>query len=376
MHRAGVPRAVSDPVRALRRSLAFSGAVGVTVPATQVASNDRLLDPARFPSEGYWAFCRFESDAIPAVRLGFQRGGFNAGPQACIPNPSYLQLHLEVMTREGALLWLPSGLYPAERVESAPTAFSIRLANPGHEIFQFAGWPQIQCQFRSEDDYVAVDLHFDLRSVTVLPDGILPHCVFAMFESMGNVQGTIRSGGRVTPVRGKAFVDHTRIIEQRNAVLARRMSLYTTLYFEDGSGLYGYHALDVNNRPIEGYCFGVFLNPQGQGRFLADATLIQLALDEDRIAESWRLLYRGDDGTIEVAITVRPQPILRCWGSPTAPQRRDQFSIVPLVLDGLAQFVRGDGSRSVLHGIGLSEYYDSELWPIDPKARLDRDPGR
>ena len=367
---------MSDPGQALRRSLAFSGEVGVTVPATQLASNDRLLDPTRFPSEGYWAFCRFESDDIPAVRLGFQRGGFNAGAQACIPNPSYLQLHLEVMTREGALLWLPSGLYPAERVEWAPSAFSIRLANPGQEIFRFEGWPLIHCQFRSEDHYLEVDLHFDLRSVTVLPDGILPHCVFAMFESMGDAHGTIRSGGRDTPVRGKAFVDHTRIIEQRNAVLARRMSLYTTLYFEDGSGLYGYHALDVNNRPIEGYCFAVFLNPQGQGRLLADATLLQLSLDEDRIAESWRLLYRGDDGTIEVAITVRPQPILRCWGSPTAPQRRDQFSILPLVLDGIAQIVRADGSRRSLRGIGLSEYYDSELWPIDPKARLDSDPGR
>jgi hypothetical protein len=326
----------------------------------------------RFPSEGYWAFCRFESDAIPAVRLGFQRGGFNAGSQACIPNPSYLQLHLEVMTREGALLWLPSGLYPAQLVESSPAAPTIRLANADCDIFEFSGWPQIRCHFRSEDDSIEVDLQFDLRSVTVLPDGILPHCVFAMFESMGNAQGTVRSGEHVFPVDGKAFVDHTRIIEQRNAVLARRMSLYTTLYFEDGSGLYGYHALDQYDRPIEGYCFGVFLDPQGEGRYISDVTLIQLALDEDRIAESWRLLYRGDDGTIDISITVRPQPILRCWGSPTAPQRRDQFSIVPLVLDGLAHFVRADGSVKILRGIGLAEYFDSELWPIDPQARLDR----
>ncbi|MGA8706443.1 MAG: hypothetical protein WB646_05590 [Steroidobacteraceae bacterium] len=352
-------------------SLAFSGAVGVTVPATQVLWYDRLLDPARFPSEGYWAFCRFESDAIPAVRLGFQRGGFNAGPKPCKLNPSYLQLHLEVMTREGALLWLPSGVYPAERVESAPTAFNIRLADTDHEIFEFSGWPQIQCRFRSEDRYLEVDLGFDLGSVTVLPDGILPHCVFAMFESMGNVQGTIRSGGQVTAVRGKAFVDHTRIIEQRNPVVARQMSLYTTLYFEDGSGLYGYYAVDANDRPIAEYCFGVFLNPDGQGRFFADATLTQLALDEDRIAKSWRLRYRMDDGAVEIAITVRPQPILRCWGSPTAPQRRDQFSILPLVLDSLAQFVGADGTNRTLRGIGLSEYYDRELWPIDPLARLD-----
>ena len=279
---------VSSP----RGSLAFSGAVGATVPAAQVASEDRLLDATRFPSEGYWAFCRFESDAIPAVRLGFQRGGFNAGPNACRPNPSYLQLHLEVMTREGALLWLPSGVYAAERVESAPTEFDIRLTNTNHEIFSFAGWPLIQCRFRSDDHDLEVDLEFDLGSVTVLPDGILPHCVFAMFESMGSVQGTIRSGGRVTSVRGKGFVDHTRILERQNPVLARRMSLYTTMYFEDGSGLYGYHAVDANNQPIEGYCFGVFLTPEGQGRFLTDATLLRLVLDEDRIAESWRLRYR------------------------------------------------------------------------------------
>jgi hypothetical protein len=101
----GVTGVVLNP----RGSLAFNGAVGATVPAAQVASEDRLLDATRFPSEGYWAFCRFQNDAIPAVRLGFQRGGFNAGANACTPNPSFLQLHLEVMTREGAMLWLPSG---------------------------------------------------------------------------------------------------------------------------------------------------------------------------------------------------------------------------------------------------------------------------
>ncbi len=362
---------MTDPVSSLPGSLAFSGAVGVTVAATQVPAHDRLLDPARFPSEGYWAFCCFESQTIPAVRLGFQRGGFNAGPKPCKLNPSYLQLHLEVMTREGALLWLPSGVYPAERVESAPNGFSIRLADTDHEIFEFNGWPQIQCRFRSEDDYLEVDLRFDLGSVTVLPDGILPYCVFAMFESMGNAQGTIRTGGQVTAVRGKAFVDHTRIIEQRNPVVARRMSLYTTLYFEDGSGLYGYYAVDANNRPIAAYCFGVFLNQDGQGRFLGDATLTQLALDQDRIARSWQLRYRLDGGAVEMAITVRPQPILRSWGSPTAPQRRHQFSILPLVLDCVAQFVGGDGTNRTLRGIGLSEYYDRDLWPIDPLARLD-----
>jgi hypothetical protein len=352
------------------RSGAFSQPIGVTVPAILLSAADRLLDSTRFSSEGYWAFCRFESDEIVAARFGFQRGGFNGGSREWTPNPSYLQLHLEVMTREGAVLWLPSGMYPAEQVVSAPQEFDIRLKNHGTALFEYSGWPTIHCQFRSDDRYLELELRFDLRTVTVLPDSILPHCVFAMFESMGTVEGCIRRAGEVVAVSGKAFVDHTRIIRQRNAVTPRRMSLYTTMYFEDGSGIYGYQTLDENDRPVEDYCFGVYLNPQGHGRLLTHSTLSHLVLDQDKIAAGWQLHYRGDDFSMDAELTVQRHEIIKCWGSPSAPQQRSQFSIVPLVLDGVAQIVGPGGKMKSLRGIGLAEYHDTALWPIDSKASL------
>lgn len=90
-----------------RRSVAFSGAVGVAVAAADVSPRDYLIDIDRYPSEGNWAFCRFENEEIPAIRLGFELGGFNPGPDEATPNRRYLQLHLEVMTSDGALFWLP-----------------------------------------------------------------------------------------------------------------------------------------------------------------------------------------------------------------------------------------------------------------------------
>ena len=234
------------------------------MPAAELSPADCLPDPDRFSSEGYWAFCRFQNDIIPAARFGFQRGGFNPGPRDETPNSSYLQLHLEVMTNEGAILWLPSGTYNAERLRVQPGKLDIRLDDQNTRIFQVIGWPSVEFIFASPDGYLAVELTFDLRTITVLPDSILPHCVFSMWESMGKVRGSIRYGQRRIPVSGTVFFDHTRVIRQTNGVLPRKLSLYTTMYFEDGSGLFGYQALDIEDRPIKDYCFIIYLDSSGQ----------------------------------------------------------------------------------------------------------------
>ena len=227
--------------------------------AAAVSKRDYLIDPSRFPSEGNWAFCRFSSADIPAARLGFQRGGFNGGSAERAPSRSYLQMHLEFMTREGAVLWVPSGIYPAERVRTDAETMDITLDDAGIQLFSFSGWPKIECHFRSADDYAEAHLHFDLQVVTVLPDCILPHCLFAMWESMGEVSGSIRYADRTVAVSGKVFFDHTRVMPRRNLVVPRKMYVYTTLYFEDGGGLFGYHCVDARGLPIEYYCFGRFL---------------------------------------------------------------------------------------------------------------------
>jgi hypothetical protein len=351
----------------LPKSRVFDATVGCSVPAGSFSKDDYLIDPSRFASEGNWAFCRFTSEDVPAARLGFQRGGFNGGSTDLTPSPQYLQLHLELMTREGAILWLPSGIYPAGSVRTDPHAMNIELEHRGRKIFSFRGWPKIECHFCSEDGAAQADLQFDLAAVTVLPDCILPYCLFGMWECMGEVSGSVRSGDRTIAVAGKVFFDHTRVIAARHPVVARQMYVYTTLYFEDGSGLFGYHAVDVQGRPIEDYCFGVYLEPTGKSHLLKDATLTHLALDADRIASGWQICWRTTKFSVSAEIWVERSRILKCWGTPDAPQERSRFSIIPLVLNARGEIADG-GIRRKLLGRGLAEYFNADLWPADAAA--------
>ena len=345
----------------------FDGPVGASAPAALVSKRDYLIDPNRYPSEGNWAFCRFSGQDIPAARMGFQRGGFNGGSADQAPSRSYLQLHLEFMTRDGAVLWVPSAVYPAETVLTDAQAMDITLDHGGHRIFSFRGWPKIDCHFRSADDYAQADLQFDLKAVTVLPDCVLPHCLFAMWESMGDVSGSIRYGDRTVAVTGKVFLDHTRVIPRRHSVVSRHMYIYTTLYFEDGSGLFGYHCEDARGRLIEGYCFGIFLDATGKARFLTRTELTQLAVDEDGIASAWQLRWEMVDFSVSTNIRVEHSRILKSWGTADAPQERRHYSIIPLVLNAIGTIVRG-GVVQTLHGYGLAEYFNADLWPADAAA--------
>ncbi|MFI4866139.1 MAG: hypothetical protein ACHQDB_03425 [Steroidobacterales bacterium] len=350
------------------QSLAFRQRVGLTAAAAAIAPEDYGFDFDRFSSEGVWAFCRFTGTDISAARIGFQHGAFDLSCQPQVPDRSYLQLHLEVMTQDGAVLWLPSGQYASENVVSERRAMHASLENAGREIFHYRGWPGIDCRFRSEDDSLEAVLRFDLGSVTVLPDGILPQCVFAMWESMGVVSGTIRCDARTVAVDGKVFFDHTRIVRRRSAAPTRGMSLYTTMYFEDGSGVFGYWTLDERNAPIKDYCFGVYLDPVGSGHFLASATLSDLITDQDGIASSWRVHYRHQDFDLTLQIVAQQHQIRRAWGSPNAPTQRAAFSIIPLVLDGSAQLRRARRALTPLRGFGLAEYYSAALWRANSKA--------
>lgn len=351
------------------RSAAFGGVVGVAIPASSVARRDYLVDASLYPSEGNWAFCRFENDEVPAIRLGFELGGFNPGAEDAAPKPTYLQLHLEVMTREGALFWLPWGQYSTEEVVSDPDRMDVRFEAGGREIFRLHGWPSISCHFQSDDGDLEVNLQFDLTSVSVLPDALLPHCLFAMWESIGRAHGEARYRDRTVPLDGTVFFDHPRVIERRHAVTPRQMYIYTTLRLEDGGGLFGYYALDTLGRRIEDYCFCVYVDPAGRGRLLPDGVLARLDLDEDDIARGWHLTWQDTEVALEADVTVRPGPILRSWGGPNAPQTRREFGFPPLVLDATVQ-IHERGATSVLRAWGLAEYFNADLAAADLARRV------
>jgi hypothetical protein len=271
------------------------------------------------------------------------------------------------MTRDGAILWLPSGIFPAGDVITNPHSMDIRLDHDGGNIFAFHGWPTIDCQFRSDDGDLQADLRFVLNAVTTLPDCMLPHCLFAMWESMGDVHGSVRYQDRAVEVKGKVFFDHTRVIPRRHALLPRHMYVYTTLYFEDGSGFFGYHSVDADGRVIDGYCFGIHLDASGKGRFLTDVRLDRLLLDSDEIAKSWRIRSRTQEFSLNINVTVQDTRIARCWGSSAAPQTRREFSIIPLVLDGTVQIAEVRRTRT-LKAYGLAEFFSADLWPPDKAA--------
>jgi hypothetical protein len=342
-------------------SVAFATPIGEAVAARILPAQDYLIDETRFVSEGNWAFCRFTGNEISAARLGFQRGGFNSGSSEQRPNPAHLQLHLELMTRDGAILWLPTGMYPAGAVTSDAHVMDIALIQGAQAVFHMRGWPSVACHFRSDDGHLEVALRFAIKAVTVLPDCLLPYCTFAMWESFGNVDGIVRFGTQTHHVDGKVFFDHTRVLPRRNAVVARQMYVYTTMYFEDGSGLFGYYSQDIENAPISDYCFAVYIDAAENAHFLGRGVLDNLAVDSDGIANQWRIVWSSDHLSVTVDSVAEASQILRCWGSPAAPQRRSDFNIIPLVLRGSA-VILSEGAARRLEGRGLAEHFDANLW--------------
>jgi hypothetical protein len=146
------------------------------------------------------------------------------------------------------------------------------------------------------------------------------------------------------------------------------MYIYTTLRLEDGSGLFGYYALDALGLPIDGYCFCVYVDAAGNSRLLADGVLERLELDEDDIARGWEISWRNPSLVLGADVAVRPGPIRRSWGSPSAPQTRREFGFPPLVLDASVR-IQEAGATRVLRGTGLAEYFSTDLYPEERDPR-------
>jgi hypothetical protein len=267
------------------------------------------------------------------------------------------------MTAEGGYLWVPTSRFDARTLETATDAKHVRLRQEGRELLLIRGWPTMEWHIGSDDDELDVHLQVDARTVTVLPDALLPHVVFGMWETVARARGEVRVGRSVHRVEGHVFYDHPRVLRERHDVLPRQRYLYTTLILQDGSALFGYHAEDVGGRTIDDYCFGVLVDPSGRGTFLPLARTAGIELDEDGIPRSWRAAWADEETgvSVETGVRVRPLPLARGWGGPSAPASRAAYIIAPLVLDATVA-VRRAGEIETRHARGLAEYYDASAW--------------
>ena len=340
------------------KSLNFTGTIGKTISAADLAKENYLVDDTRFESEGNWAFCRFNSEKVYGARMGFLRGAYDFSDFGGLfaPTESFLQLHLELMTNEGALLWLPTGQFRAEQMVIDSEKMDDRLLVGEKEIFRIQGWPQTRCHFQSDDGEIEASLDFDLKHTAILPDNILPRNVFSMWVSIGQVKGVIRHRDQNTPVSGFVFLDHPRLAIQRNDVAPQKWFLYTPMFFEDESVLISYYAVDNTGSPKDYYCFGLYVDAKGDAQWLPGTNLANLTFDNYDKPKTWELRWANPELSLAVDVVVKNTSILKVWGDPNLPKTREEFVFLPLVLDGVGT-IKKDNAERTTQGYGLAEYW-------------------
>jgi hypothetical protein len=343
------------------RSLNYVGTVGEVIVAGQFPKENYIVDDSRFDAEGDWAFCLFTSDQVYAARVGFTRGVYNFSDFGYVPAvaDAYLLIHLQLMTREGAVLWLSTGHFTAEQVVTDSEKLDVRLVDGKQEIFSIQGWPRVHCCFRSDDGQAEADLVFELTYATLLPDNILPGNVFSMCEAIGRVSGAVLYQGRNLPVAGTVFYDHSRFKVQNNPVRPRQWHIYLPVVFEDESALISYYTVDNAGLPVEDYCFGLYIDAQGRSQWLPKAKLLDMKHDADTLPEAWILQLANEENRLDVEAAVNKTSILKAWGNwgaSGAPQARRDFILTPLVVDGIGSLQSRDVQQK-LRGRGLAEYW-------------------
>lgn len=334
----------------------FTGAaVGQTLPARDLPPGDYLIDDARYDYEGNWAFCVFDSDEAPAARFGFGRGMVDLSDYGGTLAPkSFLMLHIELMLRDGAALWLGTGRHQAAGVAIDPDRMANHLQAGGRTLFDIAGWPDMHWSMTSDDGEAGVEMDFALQTVTVLPDCIMPRNYFAMWLAIARASGELRVGDRRIAVAGAAFYDHPRVNVVRNQVAAQGWYLYTPVRLADGSHFAAYFARDIAGARIDYYSFGLLVDPAGTTTWFPQADLDILAFDADDKPARWTARYAAPGASLRLEAAVRGAAILRAWGGETVPQTRRDNGNIPLVFDARLE---GDGDAPrLLNGVGMAEY--------------------
>jgi hypothetical protein len=334
----------------------FAGTIGRTVSPGRFPSANYRIDRSRWDYEGNWAFCLFDNPACPAARFGFGLGNFDARDYGgAKPKEAFLWPQIEIMTRDGAVLWIPGTTYDPDSMRIAKRGFGTRVQAGQRDILRLTGWPNMHWQLASADGTAAVDMRLEVQNVTILPDCIMPRNRFAMWVCICRARGELRHGRKRFRVSGTAFFDHPRIAMVKNRVPTFGWYLYNPIRLSNGAHLISYFAKDAHGRCLPDYCFGLYLEPSGRTRWLRTETAHDLKLDADGRLKSWRTAWRGEDFVATATAVVRDTAVLKAWGHAGTPRTRKDYGNIPLVFDAQLE-VRKDGRKQALSGTGLAEY--------------------
>lgn len=339
------------------KSRFLRGAIGKPMAAGDFPSSNYLMDPSRYDYEGNWAFCLFDQPEVPGARFGFGRGEFDTSDygSTAVPSKDYLQLQIEMMTRDGAILWFGGNRTQGTTVKSNPLQMDVHISSGGKEVFRVSGWPGMDWHFQSEDGDAEVRMRLDLQHACILPDCVLPHNIFAMWGSIAHAEGELRFRDKRMIVSGTAFYDHPRIKVQINNCPPFGWYLYTPIRFSDGSFLIAYHCEDGNGRRVDSYSFGIFIESSGKSHWTDSTAVSEMEMDADGRLKRWRNEWRGSTLSVSATSVVRDTSVLQSWGSQPAPQTRREYENIPLIFD-TAAVLEQDGRITRLAGTGLAEY--------------------
>ena len=119
----------------------FDGLIGHTVAAAQFPARNYLTDLVNYNYEDNWGFARFDGDDVLAARFGFGMGGF-CWEDWGTDTPSaddYLFLQLEMMTSEGAVLWLCGDHFKAGDCHIGDAGHALTITDDGRSAISGAG---------------------------------------------------------------------------------------------------------------------------------------------------------------------------------------------------------------------------------------------
>ncbi|MDD5677405.1 MAG: hypothetical protein PHW60_05345 [Kiritimatiellae bacterium] len=349
----------------MKTSPNFEGVVGLPVAAAEFPPANRITDKSRYALDGNWAFCRFDDPDIIGARFGLNRGFMNStdyGFPVDQPDDG-CALRVEILTREGAYLWIENNKYKAHDIHIPPRSYQHTLAVAGRDILKLSGWPVIRWSMSSDDGFLAIDVVLDPKTVVILPDHVLKNSRFSMWLAVCALRGSVTMGDSKKNIRGMAFYDHPRITRERNDVPEFGTYNYIPVRFNDGSCFISYYGETADGRRNDSYSFGYYLDRRGLVSEFKPDGIQTVTFDADDQLATCSSAWKSGSQRLSIGIRSEPIGVKKAWGTGNVPQTLKENRVFPLPFK-CAAVIAENGVCKTISGVGLNEYMRNPKLPV------------